>query len=269
MITLTEFEKIDKEVIDSINELLDLVKAKSLHYVLFLSNGEYMPSLYQTRLNPYTIDSMEANAIDRTRREFFSSYMTEMYSFPNKASVASNINGIQLELMIYTHIWESKNFIRTLKRLSVLADGKCYPWSVTVPWSGKEDYIRNDIRDTFKKLGLKISEVMTKSFNSSLRNAFAHSDYYIRQEMNDIRLTNYTGKSYQLKNISFADWRIKFAYSALLSHHLLNLIYSRRINVCSEFGTNKFLIMHPTSPNSFKARYIYYHTATDYFTFHA
>lgn len=269
MITLDEFRRIDDEVQFAVNEVLDTIKAKSTDYILLLANGEFMPSLLESRLNPYAIDAMENMAIDRSRREFFSNYMEEMYSFPNSASVASNINGMQLELMIYTHIWESKNFLRTLNRLAVLIDGKSYPWSITVPWAGKEDFIRNDIRDTFKKHGLKIAEIMTRGFNSSLRNAFAHSDYYIRQTMKDIRLTNYTGKSYQLKLISFADWRIRFAYSALLSHHLLNLIYLRRTNVINDFGTNKFLIIHPTNPNSFKVRPIYYHVEPDYFNFYS
>jgi len=108
---------------------------------------------------------------------------------------------------------------------------------------------------------------MTKGFHSSLRNAFAHSDYYFKYNRKEIELTNYSGKGWELKSITFADWRKRFAYSALLSHYLLNNLYERRIDVIKEFNRDEFPIIHPITSNSFKVRYIKYYPDTDHFNF--
>jgi len=267
LITLDEFKNIDQEVKHAIDEVLNHIKLTSQNYILLLANGEYMSSLNETRLNPYAIDSAEDGYIDRTRREFFSGFMNEAYSFPNGSSINSDSNAIQLELMIYCHIWESKPFLKTLYRLATLTLGRSYPWDVEVPRSGKEDFIRNVIIDTFKNKGLQIGKVMTNGFHSSLRNAFAHSDYYFGYSRKEIKLTNYTGKKWELSSIMFADWRKRFAYSALLSHYLLNNLYERRINVIKEFNRDEFPIIHPIGSNRFKVRYIKYFPETDHFNF--
>jgi hypothetical protein len=130
--------------------------------------------------------------------------------------------------MLYTHVWESKPFLKRLFRLASLAENKSYPWNVEVPNFKREDYIRNVIRKAFRRKKLAIAKVIEYGFHTSLRNAFAHSDYSISFSNKRIDLHNYGGKDWELQNISFKDWARRFAYSSLLSFHLTNKLYERR-----------------------------------------
>lgn len=268
MITFDNFKHIHTEVGTAIDQLLDFIEARSKDYILFLANGEYKDYGFGSRLNPYGIDWKEDIHRDMDRREFFSAYMETNYSFPNKSSVAPLTLAIQLELMIYCHIWESKAYLRTLKRLALLVDGASYPWSVEVPLYKKEDFIRNDIREKFSKKDLFIAQIMKNGFHTSLRNAFAHSDYVLSYSNKRIDLLNYGGSNWELKNISFQEWTKRFAYSALLSHNLLMKLQERRQSLVSKYGTDEFIIVFPKSEKVFTTKKIYYDVERDAFSFY-
>lgn len=93
---------------------------------------------------------------------------------------------LQLEKMIYSHVWESNKFLKQLYRLEEVAEGKRYSWIVEIPESSKHIFIRTTIRDGFRKKGLKIAEIMQKGFHTSLRNSFLHSEYEI-EETNGVK----------------------------------------------------------------------------------
>lgn len=230
MITKERFEEIydevEKHVIDTLNAL---IKNNPQDYVLFLANGEYNKSVTVLNCSPYTIDNRTDAYRDRYRNKFLFDFL-EKYYHPKKEPLENLskdevIYKIHLELMIYTHIWESKPFLKKLHRLAVICNKKDYPWEVKVPKTKKYEFI-NNIKINFNNANSGLSKIIEKTYNSSLRNAFAHSDYAIDEDNPKIILLNHNPENnWGLKDISFNDWEEKFCYSALLCYHLLKGVY--------------------------------------------
>lgn len=281
MITFTEFRKIDKEVKDAITSTLDGLKASAReNYILFLANGDYRKELdnASSKLNPNVIDYQGYLHRDETRLNFLASFLKAFYSFPKvkltlwgkflslfnpslRKSISEEkvINDDELrmnmEFMVYSHTWESENFLKDLYRLAILVDTGNYEWNVEVPPMGKHDFIRNKIRDTFKKNNNPLSDIITKGFHTSIRNAFAHSQYYFNTHSKTIWLDNYNGEPWELKSLSFDEWSKRFVYSTLLTYYMLNMKHERKFSIASDLGTNTFTITLP--PNSKRVNIIY------------
>jgi hypothetical protein len=273
MITRQEFAVIDKEVKDCIQQTLDNIKANSVdNYVLFLADGEYRKEYTSPHLkiSPFVIDDRVDKFKDETRLKFLANFLANFYSFPSsQSSTDDNEQRLHMELMIYSHIWESKPFLRKLHRLAHIVNKEEYNWNVIVPDMGKHDFIRNDIRKTLETNSNPLSEVIKKGFHTSLRNAFAHSDYSFDsfEKVRRIYLDNYSGESWELRDISFNDWSLRFVYSALLSFYLLDLTHKNRVNLINDFSTDTFNIKHPSSSGALNNVKITYRQKYDQFNF--
>jgi hypothetical protein len=257
MITNERFHDIDTEIKNSIIQTLQSIKSTSLSdYILLLADGEYREEmLLNTSLNlsPYLIDYTMDRYKDVTRLTFLADFLNTFYSFSSdKLPLDDNEQRLHIELMIYTHIWESKPFLKKLYRLSHIANGEAYEWQVVLPDMSKHDFIRNDIRKTFEKSNNHISQIIKNGFHTSLRNAFAHSEYYFDKANKEttIYLDNYKGNDWELREISLTDWCQRFVYSALLSYHFINSISLCRKKLITDFGTNIFTIKHPSEDGS-------------------
>lgn len=272
MITKTVFAQIDTEVKQSIKETLDFIKQTSFSdYILFLADGEFKDEkFYETaKLNPYVIDETSDRIMDQTRMVFFTRFLATFYSFPaDQFSLEDDEMRLHAELMIYAHIWESKPFLRKLYRLAHLSNSETYNWSVTVPDMGKHEFVRN-IRKTFDKSTNNISQIIMKGFHSSLRNAFAHSEYsFDHVDVNKrIDLYNYNGGTWELREITLDDWSKRFVYSALFNYYLLRLIQERRMNLVKEFNTDIFTINHPSKSGIIRDTEIVYREKYNSFNF--
>lgn len=273
MITRTDFAQINQDVIESLEEAFDYLMLHCVdhNYILFLADGEYKEEYKSShlKLNPYVIDSMEDRYKDQSRLNFFIQFMKTFYSFPSPTNQTDdNEFRLTMELMIYTHIWESKPFLKQLYRLASLAAGKSYQWEVIVPESSKHTYIRDDIRNTLKAKKLKLASVISKGFHTSLRNAFAHSEYQLDENNKFIHLDTYKGGAWDIQKISYDEWTKRFAYSALLSYHFLNVRASKRKSLPQDFGESEYLIIHPINQTRFRAKKIYYDSHWDRFGFY-
>jgi hypothetical protein len=144
-------------------------------------------------------------------------YLKSVYSFSAENTVDSKTS-LTIELMIYTHLWESKTFLRQLKKLVNLCTSESYDWDVQVPDHTKHTFIRQQLRDKLVSAGLNLGAVITKGYHSSLRNAFAHSEFSFDFTKPLFHLTNYSGEEWEMKQITFDDWTIRFCYSFLLSY---------------------------------------------------
>lgn len=273
MITKKEFEIIDNEVKNSLEEAFYFLKNKctDYNYIIYLADGEYHEEYINSNLNlnPYTIDNREDRHKDLSRQSFFFQFMRTFYSFQN--SIKETLDDeyiITMELMVYTHLWESKPFLRQLFRLAELINGKSYSWRVIVPDMSKHTFIRTEIRDVLKKKNLSLAEIISNGFHTSLRNAFAHSEYQIDNRNKFIHLDTFKGENWDIEKISFDDWTKRFVYSSLFSYHFLNLKARKRMELIKDFGTDEFLIIHPITKNRFTARKIYYDIDCDRFSFY-
>lgn len=273
MITRQEFADIDKEIKEAIQNTLDNLKTNNTsNYFVLLADGEYFQKYENTtqNLNPFVIDNRMERYKDETRLTFLSNFLSTFYSFPTtQQATDDNEQRIHMELMVYSHIWESKPFLKKLHRLAHINNGEEYNWKVTVPEMGKHDFIRNDIRATFDMTGNPLGQIIKNGFHTSLRNAFAHSDYSF-DTMNGnkrIWLDNYNGENWELQDISFDNWSKRFVYSALLSYHLLSLTHINRTNLIADFGSDKFTIRHPSKSGQIRDANIIYRQEHDSFNF--
>ena len=270
MITRKDFAEIDLEIKTALQKTLDELKTNfPENYILFLADGEYKSESSPT-LNPYIIDNRIDKIRDETRLTFLARFLSTFYSFPaGQTETDDNELRINMELMIYSHIWESKSFLKKLHRFAHISDGEDYDWKVVVPDMGKHDFIRNEIRATFGKKSNPLTEILKNGFHTSLRNAFAHSDYSFdtMNGHNRIVLHNYGAANWELREISFDDWSRRFVYSALLSFHFLDLIHKARLAIINDFSTDTFTINHPNSKGAVNRQKIQFRLAGNGFSF--
>src|SRR5690606_14110571 len=55
------------------------------------------------------------------------------------------VKSTSLSMMVYTHFWESKVFLRKLRLLALLAEGQEYDWHIEVRPKETYKYIKNNI----------------------------------------------------------------------------------------------------------------------------
>lgn len=262
MISFTEFKNIDVEVKNAVISAFDYSIAYNREdsYILFLANGEYHSEFDgpNRRVNPYTIDNRLDIYKDESRFRFFIEFMRTYYSFPAGATRNDdNEYRITIEMMVYSHIWESKPFLKQLFKLSALCAKKGFIWNVSVPDMSKHEFIRNEIRSLFKESNLDLADIISKGFHTSLRNAFAHAEYSVDITNSRIVLDTYKPHlSWDIREISFDDWTKKFIYTALLAYHFENEKLKRRKSITKDFGKSEFLVIHPISKNKFTIREI-------------
>lgn len=133
----------------------------------------------------------------------------------------------------------------------------------------KHDFIRNTIRPNFETHQVNVSNIIKKGFHTSLRNAFAHSEYSFDTMNNNNRiwLDTYTGKPWDIQEITFDEWSERFIYSALFCYHTISINYNRRKNLTIEFGKDIFEIDHPNSRGKLDKVRIQYTPEHDNFGF--
>lgn len=269
MITKSRFDEIFNEIETVTEKLYTELRLKfPERYVMFLADCEYEQKYEGTKIHPYIIDSADDRFKDTSRTKFLVDFLKTYYSFPLEQNEIDNDElRIQIELMIYTHIWESKAHLKMLNRLAHLLNGEEYNWGVNVPDMSKHEFIRIDTRDTFNKCLPSMSEIIKKGYHSSLRNAFAHSEYSLDtiNNVNRINLYNYKGnENWELKMVTFDHWSERFIYSALLSYFVLGKKYEKRKSIITDLGTSTFQIPLPPSNDLVG---ILYNSSYDSFSF--
>jgi len=221
MITLKKYTEIFNEVKKCINDTLIHIKTVSHeNYALFLKNSENKHEDYQKIVYPNLIYDGIIDCKDESRLTFLSEFLRIFYSFPyHQTSVNDDEFRIHIELMIYTHIWESKPFLKKLYRLTRLDNSEPYCWDVVIPDMKKKDFINKEVTKILEDNNNPIATLIKKGFDSSLRNAFAHSEYSLDTSDKYIKFW----KNKKLHKISFNHWSKRFAYSGLLSYLLIKI----------------------------------------------
>lgn len=133
---------------------------------------------------------------------------------------------IQLEMLVYLKFWESDMTIKRLYQLTRILHGEPYDWYFKIQESprdndctgSRQDIIRKLIRDRLIKISPIISELITNTYKTQIRNAIAHSNYTFMGR--SIVLTNFIEKDIhsQLSSILFDDW-INIFHNTLVLHN--------------------------------------------------
>ncbi len=268
MISLNEFTKITNEVITSIEKsLYYLFTNYPEDYVLFLASGEYDETLtYNKKLNlmPYMISGHNLDYFfEYTRLDFLSGFLNRYYTFEDENVLLDDSYRLNIEFLIYIHIWEAKPFLKKIYRLANLLNGKEYDWKVSIPNYNKSKFIRNNIIEPLNSFDNPLSQILIRTYNSDLRNAIAHSDYQLDD---DLKTISFKSKS-RFCNISYDEWSIKFTYSVCFSYYFIHIVTGRRKRIIEDWGRNYFTIKVPFSDGTIKHAAIEYEKDRDAFSF--
>lgn len=271
MITRIEFAAIDQEVKEAVdNTLAEMRIVNQNEYALFLANGEYKKEYdhQHSTLNPHVIDDRMDSIADSSRFTFLTDFLTTFYSFPaHQQATDDSHQRLHMELMIYAHIWESRPFLKKLYRLAHQSNWERYCWDVKIPPMQKHIFIREDVRQTFQDIGNPLYQVIKNGFHTTIRNAFAHSEYFFDEMNNNRRFIFENRASWEPTSISFDDWSRRFVYSALLSYHVAAVSHQHRVNLINVSGVDLFQIKHPSKKNGFNYVWMRYDQQHNRFNF--
>ena len=228
-------------------------------FILFLENGHIYPKPL-VGLSKYMIGIGLKGIADYDRHDFFRFYLQfpfrQVYNNTKDRRKKEEIlkNSFHLELMIYTHDWEAYPNLRMLKQLVNLVYGLPYEWDLELPEFGKQEFIRTDIRDALKNKKLKLANIITRSYNGQLRNAFAHSQYsfFVKEK---IELHNYKGKSWEKEFVTYDEWNERFHLTTLLFDILLKEIQNYKNILGLKRKDPAVWVPHG---NGHKLKYLYY-----------
>lgn len=264
MIKQARLNKLAPQIKEAVEEVFQTAKnneANPNDFVLFLANARKR-DYKDKKISPYIIEDKMDIIFDKDRNEFIADFMElechyeSLYNSSNDEKQKKKMRNIttHIELMIYSHAWESNPNLRNIKHLANLVDSKKYDWQLTIPGAAKHEFIRKEIKGVFKKHSLKIADVIAESYHSQLRNAFAHSQYTFFDD--SIRLGNYEGEDWQIKNISYEDWADRFIKTALLFHFISKKKFEYKQKIGKE--CREITIWEPRKRGNFKRKVIVY-----------
>lgn len=171
---------------------------------------------------------------------------------------------LNIELMIYSHLWESELSLSNLKHLANFVEGLQYDWKLKIPWQDKWSFITKTLRAVFERHNLDIAELLKETYHSQLRNAFAHGQYGLSWKV--IELFNYTGKAYEIPAITFEDWEERFIKTVDIFIEISNQKYS----LIQKYSIDK-PVLRVWTPVKYPFRYhrteIYWEKYSGYYSF--
>ncbi|WP_419051848.1 hypothetical protein, partial [Parabacteroides goldsteinii] len=174
MIKKLTFEKIKNEVETAINQDFDeLKRLNPNNYALYFMSIEICNGII-------LLEDRRSDILDSSRLHFLQKFMENYYTFDNEdKTVHDDAYRFNLEMMIYTHCWESDYFLKKLRKLCQLLDGEEYNfYPIDIPVSKKE-WIKESIYNILIKKNLKLGKIISQRYDQHLRNSFAHSSYSI------------------------------------------------------------------------------------------
>lgn len=250
--TIDRFMEIDKEVLETLGLTLDKVRMKSMSdFTLLLARGDFYKVIYTHahELSPYVIEDPTDELIDNTRQSFLDSFMKK---YINRLKNGEKLDDSEIEyetniqLMLYSHVWESHWLLKQLDRIASILSGKGYVWKSSIETTRKSSFIKDHI---IKRLEgkTKLVDIIKRCYSDKLRNDFAHSTYYI--DMEDRAVKSHQHGLLEENVIPFTEWEEMFLYSVLLSVDLNNLLFDIKQHYVELFGNEPIICKWPSRDN--------------------
>ena len=223
-----QFLHIANEVHKAINDCFQFAgKNNPNAFMLFLAKARW----YGDPIKKYLLDYMGDDYKDETRNCFYVHYMEEFYPtklYDYKEDSSSCAYNLQIEMLIYSQLWESHPFLYKLASLAQICTDDYYDWKLVVPDNRLHEYIKEQIIAPLKAKGLKLGELIEGCYNSDFRNALAHGLYLIDVKRQTIDLTNRDAIKNGNTHYTFADFQNLFVRAILLDNILQKLLHDYR-----------------------------------------
>ena len=210
------------EITQTLDEAFQIMGSKfNKEFILFIGRADVVPGLKQYTGTDCVVDYQGDTVHDETRTRFYLRYLNRNYKRDGFAYEGeSGFDDLNIELMIYCHIWDSSYFIKALYRLASIVSGDGYVWNAEIHWRKKEQFIVKRIIEPFKAAGLKIGSLLEECYDAGLRNAFAHSLYTIESDQRKIYIRPEKG----YKTYTFEEFQILFLKTTLLMNLMENML---------------------------------------------
>lgn len=179
---------------------------------------------------------------------------------------------IEEEMHRYHLIWENGYFLKTLKEISHLLNGKNYDWELDIDSktrATRSNYIKDAIITKFSKAP-KFQNLLEETYNKDLRNAIAHTQYRLIQ--GGIVLTSIKDNNHQpFYGITFEKWEeiyskawflLRYIFSGL--NDIMELYY---VPLAKEKISGGIPILIPNG-KKWSETYAYYFKRGNRWTFH-
>lgn len=256
--TFEHLKEIEQQVINAVSSIFDRIKEVDFQsFILLLARGDYF-DVYEREdiaLSPYVIEDERDIYVDSSRQRFFVKYLNDYIEKLHNGRV-NEISSIEydmhIQMMIYTHIWESHLFLKRLLRIANILSNNGYKWKVEIPLTGKGKLIKtiiNKLIDLYPILGT----MLQASYSNDLRNDFAHSSYYIDLDRGQI-YSHFGGLFKELKSIE--EWEHMFITSIMLSYHLNDVLNKIKYSFPIQYGFGPFEIPISTKKSPQKQRIV-------------
>lgn len=210
-------------------------------FILLIARGQTIPRL--ERVSPshsnYSLDYTLDEHYDETRELFYVEYLNSKYKkegFDYRTD--DGFFCLNIELMIYCHIWESSLFLKSLKHITDLLTGHEYDWEIELPDMKIKPFIKESIIKPLVDIDDEFGQLLKKVYSPNLRNSFAHSLYHIDMECRKIYLYIKRPDEEDCvgREITFEEFQEKFLYSISLCYLLRLSINHQRDMAANSHG---------------------------------
>lgn len=265
MIWKKDFKRINFLVEQSVKELFKRLE-KTDDYIPFLAFGDYIDKYEKSNDNPYIIDNRMDGFKDDAWMKTLLTFLNTSYNFNNENTADSKVS-IFFEMMMYIHIWESRPYLRFLKRIANLIGKNEYLWKLQISDKKKSVFLEQQILPILKKKKLKVVEIIRNGYEKQLRDAIAHNEYWHNLGNPEIILENYKTSPNRIDKLHYNIWTERFCYTFLLAYYLRNYFEIKKQELdetkCKEGfevklldkkgSTSEGMIFYDKGKNKFKA----------------
>ena len=228
---MSVLQAIDNEVGSAIEEaLLTLYEISQPNFCLLIARAGVNPIQENIEGVRYLMDNVWDVYHDETRQQFYLNYLNANYS-KGVLNYTENdgLDKLYIEMMIYSHLWDSQRFLKDIYRISTMIAGKPYDWELDLEDGLSYKKMKDEIITPLKAKGLKLGEIIDSCYSSHIRNSFAHSLFDIDIQPRVIHLRSKHIKNYEDSRLTFEAFQDKFLHSIFLCYCLTNIIDINRL----------------------------------------
>lgn len=239
-ITDNRIISLQTEVLDAIYEAFErMCKKDYTAFILFIGRAAKLPGIEKVTGSTCVIDDKLDSYYDKTRTDFYLRYLNRNYVRDGFRYEGENgIDDLHIELMIYTHLWDSTYFLKALVRIASIVSGKGYDWDPTISWWKKEEKMKECIIEPLKQAGLKLGDLIEQCYIARVRNAFAHSLYNIDTDRRIILFRSDKEHSKkgenQILTFSFEQFQKIFLSSVIIMNKMENELERNHDSACKK-----------------------------------
>lgn len=235
------FCEVDKGISVLFKKMKKCQKNDSNNFLLFLLNGECKKE--DDEYCHYYIHETPKSLAKRDLDGYFN-FLYKTVTIKNEVSVTERLKNqnehnlaTQFELNFYLKLWEDSSLLSRLYNITEILEGRLYDWEIDITSESctisRKTFLEISFPNSFRKKVPKFLEIYNTIYSRQIRNAVAHSKYYISN--NTIYLLNYNeNDGHELKSMTVDKWEEIFHLTFAFYRHFSELIEREKNEYASQ-----------------------------------